>query len=425
MQHVNRIFVTVGGLLFLGATQASAAGFMVRENSAESVATVFAGNASRADDASTVFNNPAGMSRLKGTQIEAGIAGVLPDMHFTGTASIQGHPLPSNNSSEVGQAALIPHLYGVIDLDDRTKLGLALTVPFGNTVDYNGAWSGRYVNIKTAALALDLNPNISYQITDRISIGGGVSAQYLKLQLSTAIAQSLILGPAVPDSEYTLNGHSWSWGYNFGILAEPIDGTRLGLTYRSEVSQRLHGSLKFLPQTSPLLGLATATAKAPIDLPASITASITQQFGSDLSLSSDVQFTQWNVFKQVSVVSPPNPTFTFVENYRDSWMVSVGGVYRINDIWSLRAGVGFDESPVTDAYRDSGVPDTNRYMFGIGPAIRLSDTSSLDAGYAYYFGNPATMNKSVNAVDPISGATMNGSYNNALHYLTFTYHAVL
>jgi len=346
-------------------------------------------------------------------------------MHFTGTASIQGKLLPSDNSSEVGQAALIPHFYGVIDLNDRTKLGLALTVPFGNTVDYNSGWSGRYVNIKTAALALDLNPNISYRITDRISIGGGVSAQYLKLLLTTGIAQSLILGPSAPDSAYTLNAHSWGVGYNFGILAEPIDGTRLGLTYRSDITQNLHGALKFLPQTSPLLGLATAAARAPIHLPATITASITQQLGSDLSLSSDVQFTQWHVFQQVSVVSPPNPTFTFMEKYRDSWMVSVGGVYRVDDIWSMRAGVGFDQSPVTDAYRDAGVPDTNRYMFGIGPAIRLSDTSSLDAGYAYYFGAAASMNKSVNAVDSISGATLNGSYNNALHYLTFTYHAAL
>jgi long-chain fatty acid transport protein len=365
------------------------------------------------------------MNSLRGTQLEAGAAAVLPDMHFTGNATILGNPLPSDNSRQVGQAAVIPHFYGVTDLGERTKVGLAITAPFGNTVDYSSAWSGRYVNIKTAALAVDINPNISYQINDWISVGGGVSLQYLKLLLSSGIAQGLILGPGTPDGEFVLNVHSWGWGYNFGVLAEPISGTRLGLTYRSEISQGLHGALKFSPQTSPLLGLRTAAAKAPIDVPASITGSITQQIGNDFSLSSDVQFTQWHVFKQVSVDSPPNPNFTFLEKYRDSWMASIGGVYRINDTWSFRAGIGFDQSPVTDAYRDTGVPDTDRYMFGLGPAVRLSDTSSIDAGYAFYYGSPATMNKSINAVDPITGVTLHGTYNNALHYLTVTYRLVL
>jgi long-chain fatty acid transport protein len=425
MRHVHKT-LTLTGMLLLGAgSQAMASGFMVRENSAESLSTVFAGNASRADDLSTVFNNPAGMNKFSGTQFEVGSAAVVPDMHFTGNATIKTFPVPGDNSRELGQDALIPHFYATTDLDDRTKLGFAVTVPFGNTVDNGPLWSGRYVSIKVSALALDFNPNISYQLTDNFSIGGGISAQYLKLQLSSAIAQFAILGPTAPDGEFTLNTHSWGVGYNFGFLYEPMDGTRLGLTYRSKVDQGLHGVLKFSAQTSPLLGLKTAADKSPIDLPASVTGSITQQVDENLSLSSDVQFTTWHVFNQVSAIAPPNPTFTFVEKYRDSWMVSVGGVYKVDDSWSMRGGLGFDESPVTDAYRDTGVPDLDRYMIGIGPAFRLSDASSLDLGYAYYFGGSATMNKSINAVDPITGVTLHGNYHNALHYLALSYHLAL
>src|SRR6185436_7542429 len=175
--------VLAGAVPFAGANDAAAAGFMVRENSAESVATVFAGNASRADDVSTVFNNPAGMTALRGTQIEIGSAAVFPDMHFSGNATIGGAAIPSDNSRNIGQVAAIPHLYGVVDLGDRVKAGLGITVPFGNTVDYSEDWSGRYVNIKTAALSADINPNIAFQVTDHFSIGGGVSLQYLKLDL--------------------------------------------------------------------------------------------------------------------------------------------------------------------------------------------------------------------------------------------------
>jgi long-chain fatty acid transport protein len=425
MQRVHKTLTLVGVLLMTAGGEAMASGFMVRENSAESIATVFAGNASRADDLSTVFNNPAGMSKFSGTQMEIGSAAVLPQMHFQGNATILGSPVPGDNSRELGQDALIPHFYGETDLDDRTKVGLAITVPFGNTVDNGDVWSGRYVSEKVSALALDFNPNISYQLTDNLSVGGGFSVQYLKLLLSSGIAQFAILGPTAPDGQFIVNTHSWAMGYNFGFLYEPIEGTKLGLTYRSKVDQGLHGVLKFSAQTSPLLGLKTAPDKSPIDLPASITGSITQQVGDKLSLSSDIQFTAWHVFNKVSAIAPPNPTFTFVEKYRDSWMASVGGVYQIDEMWSLRGGLGYDESPVTPAYRDTGVPDNNRLMVGIGPAIKLSDSSSLDAGYAYYFGSRATMNKSINAVDSITGVTLHGNYSNSLNYLAITYHLAL
>ena len=183
MTHAKRLLCLIGALSAAGSGDALAAGFAVRENSAESVATVFAGNASRADDVSTVFNNPAGMSDLQGTQLEVGGALVLPEIRFSGSLTAGAATLPGNNSRQDGQIALIPHFYGVIDLNDRTKLGLAITTPFGNSVDYGDQWSGRYVNIKTSAMSIDFNPNISYRVNDWLSVGGGVSLQYFRLGL--------------------------------------------------------------------------------------------------------------------------------------------------------------------------------------------------------------------------------------------------
>jgi long-chain fatty acid transport protein len=428
MRHaIPRLALFSGATLLLHMADADASGFMVRENSAESVATVYAGNASRADDPATVFNNPAGMSFLQGTQTEIGGAVVFPSMHFSGDATFAGHPIPGSNDRNVGQVALIPHIYAVLPLSDRFSVGLAITVPFGNTVDYSENWSGRYVNIKTAALAADINPNIAYKITDRLSIAAGFSAQHLRLQLSSGIAQFLIfMDPSVPDGGYLLDASDWAWGYNFGILAVPADGTRIGLTYRSSIDHTISGDLHLTANTSPLLGLTPAPAKAPITVPASITGSITQQVTDKLSLSSDVQFTQWNVFNQVTVISPPNPSFTFTEHYRNSWMVSAGGVYQLDPVWGLRGGVGYDESPVTDMYRDTGVPDKDRIMVGVGVGIQLSDSASVDLGYAHYFAvAPASMNASINAVDPITGVVLHGSYHNSLDYLALSLRARL
>ncbi len=159
-----KLLCLIGALYAAGSGDAMAAAFAIRENSAASVAPVFAGNASRADDVATVFNNPAGMSDLQGAQIEVGCALVLPSIHFTGDLTAGTTTLPGNNSRQDGLITLIPHFYGVFDLNDRTKLGLAITAPFGNAADYGDQWSGRYVNIKTSALTMDFNPNISYRL---------------------------------------------------------------------------------------------------------------------------------------------------------------------------------------------------------------------------------------------------------------------
>ena len=101
-------------------------------------------------------------------------------------------------------------------------------------------------------------------------------------------------------------------------------------------------------------------------------------------------------------------------------------VWRLADLGAkhefLRAGLGWDESPITDAYRDTGVPDKDRYMIGIGAGYKFSDSQSLDVGYAHYFAaGHATMNSSVNNTDPITGVVLQGRYNNALDYLALTY----
>jgi long-chain fatty acid transport protein len=431
MKRIPTWLIVAGVGVGAGSSESAASGFMVRENSAASLATVFAGNASRADEVATVFNNPAGMSWLEGTQTQIGGTGVFPSINFEGVATVYdingvGSPLPADNSRNNGQFSFVPHAYAVFDLHERLKAGIAITVPFGNTIDYSEDWSGRYVNIKTAALSIDINPNVSYKLTDRLAIAGGVSLQYLSLDLSSRIPQFVIFqDPTAPDGGFLLDVDNWGWGFNLGLLAEPWDGTKLGVTYRSGIDHRMEGTLTFDPTTHPLVGM-TSGAYTDISVPASTTGSFTQQLSENFSLSADVQFTQWNTFKQVAVYSD-NPPVVFHEEYRDTWMFSVGGVYRLNPVWTLRAGFGFDQSPVVDAFRDTGVPDKDRYMVGFGFGYQITPMVALDVGYARYIAaGHATMNESVNRIEPITGAViLNGRYDNHIDYLSISLRTAL
>ena len=411
---------TVCAAQLVASSEAQAAAFMVRENSAESVATVYAGNGSRADDVATVFNNPAGMTRLEGSQVEGGTVVLFPSIHFSGGASVLGTALPGDNGGNGGERGVIPHLYGKFDVSERLKFGIAVTVPFGNSINYDStpAWSGRYVGIKTAALAADINPNIAYKLSDSVSIGAGISAQYFKLDVSAAIPQFLIIGPTAPDAIYRFRAHDWSYGFNLGLLADLDPTTRVGLTYRSKIDHRVKGTLNF---TGALFPIASGPATADASLPATWGASITHDYNPNFSISSDVQFTQWSTFDQVIVQSLNGP-FPFIEKYKDSWMVSLGGVYRFDAGWTLRGGLGWDQTPVSDAFRGVGVPDSNRYMLGVGVGYRFSDSTSLDGGFAHYISTEhASMNTSLSNTDPFTHVVkLQGKYSNHLDYVALT-----
>jgi long-chain fatty acid transport protein len=403
-----------GLAVVLASPRAIAAGFMIRENSAVGVATTYAGDGSRADSAATVFNNPAGMTRLTQDEVDLGTAIVIPSIKFNGGATAFGAPVSGTDGGSAGHVGPVPSVSWAFGIADRLKGGIAVTAPFGLVVAYNSPWVGRYVGIKTSVLSVDINPSLAYQLTDSLSLGGGVSAQYLRIDSSSAIPQFAIFGPGTPDATFRAKADDWAFGFDLGALLEVPGGTRFGLTYRSQMNHRIKGDLTFTG-VLPLLPLTDGPAAADVHLPATVGLSATTDVTPDISLSADVQFSQWSVFKRV-VIETTNPApfneFPNEEHYRDSWLISVGGVYRLDPVWSLRAGLGLDQTPITDAFRAVSLPDQNRILMGVGFGYRMTDAMSLDGGFQHSFPTAKpSMNKSANNTDPFTGAVvLNGNY---------------
>jgi long-chain fatty acid transport protein len=408
---------------FFQISGAEASGFSVREHSAAGVGMAYAGDGSRADEAATVFNNPAGMMHLSGDEVELGTAVIFPSIHFNGSATVAGTtPLPGGNGGNGGQVMSIPHLYGVWTINDRLKAGIAVTVPFGLVTDYGTTWIGRYLAMKTLALSADINPNIAYRVNDWLSVGGGVSAQYLKLESSVAIPQFLILAPTVPDATFYFKGDDWAWGYNFGFLIEPNAMTRIGLTYRSEVDHKPEGQIRFTG-ASPLLGLADSAATAHnTNLPSTIGVSLTHDYSPAWTVASDIQFTRWSTVKTVTITSTNIPV-AFVENFRDSWMASVGAIYHASENLTWRAGVAWDQTPVVDRWRTVDIPDADRVMLGLGLGYRWNDSNNIDFAFSHYFSTEhASMNTSFNNTDALTQAIkVQGKFNNHLDYVAISF----
>jgi long-chain fatty acid transport protein len=408
------IVVAIGSLA--ASADAIASGFAIRENCTEGLGTAFAGAGSLADDPCTVFNNPAGMTKLQGTQLEFGATPVFPTINFHGTDTPNG----GNSGNNAGRSALLPNLYGVTDITPDLKAGIAITSPLGLPIKYNSAWAGRYLVIQAEALSVDINPNIAYKFSDRLSIAGGISAQYLSFAISNAINQAP-LGTS-SDALARFKGDNWAVGYNLAILIDPLPGTRVGLTYRSKIDHKLSGDQNFL-NVGPALGPALASSPATVDLtaPATTGLSVTHKLTPTLTIASDVQWTQWSAFKGVGI-NATIPSF-FNESYTDSWFTSLGLIYHPNDTWTWRGGIGWDQSPVQNRYRDVAVPDQDRYMVGLGFGYQLTAAIGLDFAYAHYFATHASMNDSINntapgAVPGVTTTTLQGSYQLSLDYLS-------
>jgi long-chain fatty acid transport protein len=406
--------VVLGATACSMASGAWAAGFAVRENCTEGIGTIFAGGGSLADGPCTVFNNPAGMTRLTGDQVEFDATPTFYSLSFHGSDSAGG--IDGNNGAK---PTAVPAFYGVLDLTPDLKAGLAITAPFGLPLKYTSAWSGRYLDIESQALSADINPNLAYKITDRLSVAGGLSVQYFTFTLVQAIDQSAILGAPVQDGNIRFKGHDWAVGYNFGLLYELDPDTRIGLTYRSKMTHHLKGVQELSAIAPPLAGfLPSSRAMVSFNDPATTGISVTHALTPEWTLASDIQWTQWSTFKTLTITATPTTSALYNESYRDSWFTSIGVIYHPEGLWTWRGGFGWDQSPVVNRYRDAAVPDQDRYMLGVGAGYQWSPNLTVNAAYAHYFAPNASMNDSINNVDPNTGTKLSGTYQLSADYIS-------
>jgi long-chain fatty acid transport protein len=400
---------------------AFASGFALRENSAASIGSAFAGMGSLAEDLSTIFANPAGMTYLSGNQAQATGMLIFPSIRYDGTGTSVGGTVPTGGSGggDAGVGAFVPALYGLLDVSPDLKFGLAITSPFGLMTEYKSDWVGRYLGIKSEIKSIDINPNAAYRVNDWLSIGAGVSAQNFSADLSNAVNSSAIasFGAAppntlLPDGRARFDGDSWGWGYNLGVLLEPVKGTRLGAAFRSRVEHDVKGDVEFsMPAAlAALPNFQNSEAKSDLTLPENVLLSVTQVLTPQWTLAADLQWTNWSRITDLTVrrttgaVVSTNP-----ENYRDTMMIALGGIYKPSDSWTLRTGFAFEQTPIRDEYRTVRLPDEDRYMLALGFTYKISNSFQLDAAYLHYFLPSADISQSVNNTS-VTGDVLNGSF---------------
>ncbi len=387
----------VAGVLLTMSGSASASGFALIEQSASGLGNAYAGGAASANDASTIFFNPAGMSRVEGNQFAVSANWIRPSATFSGTGGAG-----SNMGGDAGSLALVPNGYLLMEMRPGLKFGVGVNTPFGLQTNYDPAWVGKHQAIKSKLETINLNPALAYQVSDALSVGAGVDYQQIKGELSNY--GGAILGTTV------VTGSANSWGYNFGLLYNLGASSRLGFAYRSAISHTLNGTV-----ATSLPG-ANGPVTLDIKLPDTYSISVFHAVSDKLELMGDVSVTGWSSFKQVKIVDAAGATISnTIENWKDTVRVSVGATRHYNEQWSARAGLAYDQSPVPDEFRTARIPDQDRTWLALGGQYKLDAARAIDVGYAHLFVKDA----SINSTSPAPALV--GTYKNSVNILNVQY----
>lgn len=420
--------------LLLMAGQAGASGFALIEQGS-GLGNAFAGGAASAEDAATVFYNPAGMSRLDGSQISVGGAFIKPSAQYSGTISGLT-PLQTAGTGAGGDAggmAFVPNMYYTRQIDDKMHAGIGINAPFGLQTDYDATWMGRFQAVKSKIQTINLNPSISYDVSDTLSVGAGLNYQHISGELtsisnySAAIYKATSGGTAIPNLEglSTMTGSDSGWGYNFGALFKLDPKTRVGVAYRSLIKYKLSGEVKFANRPASLAAaLPDQAVTLDITMPDSFSMSAVHQYGDKLEVMADATWTGWSVFQTLDVKKTNGTSLGAAtpENWKDTWRVSVGTSYHYNEQWTARAGFAFDQAPVPDAYRTVRIPDADRTWLALGGQYKPDAASTLDFGYAHLFVKSGSINQSAAANPELSGkGYLVGSYSSSVDIVSVQY----
>lgn len=360
------------------ATQTYAAGFQLSEQSAIQMGRAMAGAGIVGDDLSAVHYNPAGMTLLSGTRMQATGTWVAVNLDYEGDSG------QSENGRLKGQ--IIPAGFITHQINDSLWAGLGLTVPYGMGTEYGEGWEGKSRGTESMILTFDINPNLAWKVNEKLSVGGGISLQYAKAELGMG------MGPM----QANVKGDSWAWGWNVGLMFQPVETVRLGLAYRSNISHNAdgHTTLNNVPVKTDndlVLTNIRSDMEVRIKTPDTITFSATWEATDALRLSGTARWSKWSNFHSLDVqnldLAGPQFSSTVVENnWDDTWFFSVGADYKLNGQWTIRGGVAYDQGPVENQYRMAVIPDTDRVWFSGGASYKYTDNLTFDFGATYIKG---------------------------------------
>lgn len=373
-----------------GSNGAFASNFQLWEQNVTSIENFHAGRAVLANDASVAYDNPAGITRIKNQQVVLGAMGIMTDLRFDGqiaTCTTIGGVVtcgtPTNGSAQGGSFNLIPDFHYVAPLSANWGFGLSVVAPYGSDVEWGQSSFISPIVSRARVQVVDIAPALGFNLTNKLSLGLGLDIEKMSAEMNSI----LVSLPSI------VKGYDTAYGYHAGALYEFSAATRVGLAYHSQVIHHLKGTSTYNGEAS--------RATTSFYLPPDTTVSLYHSFNPQWAVMGSIVYTQWNIvhdtvingisgFQQLNA-GVPLP-IDIPQNFRNSWTYSLGADYSPTDSLTLRAGVGYDETPTRNGFRTLQLPDSDRYDLAVGGHYQVSKALGFDLGWTRVFLQRAAIN---------------------------------
>ncbi len=397
-------------VLAVAASAAQASSFAIRSGQgAEGLGMAYAGAASGGIGLAAMAWNPAAITMFAGRQSNWNATYLAANAKYSNIRTTPGGAAALGDSDNLGiNGAFIPASYNSWQVTDRLFIGLTNTAPYGlrsKPGGSDGTWAGQTYGRSATIRSVNVSPTVGYKINDWISVGAAIQMQYMHVDQKQALA-------AAPGaSGLQLRGDSYDFGYRLGVTLTPFAGTTIGIAYRSAITQTISGWAA--TQGAPALNAGTGFSRVKLDLPtpASVVVGVSHTINDRWQAHLGVEWTQWSALKSIPVYNT-NGTPLLVGggaaairfNYRDSWYVAGGVEYKYSQALTLRAGVAYEWSAVTDRSRSVFISDNNRLWLSTGLSYKATDKLTFDLGYTYIAVNKARIN--YNGTTPTPGGLL-------------------
>ncbi len=397
----------------------TAGGLTLYEAATPDVGYASAGYAARANDPGTLLTNPAGMTRLKGSQLQVGAQLLYGDVNFRSEAGT------TVNGNDGGNGlGLLPALstFGTYQVNPDLTIGVGIFSNFGLGLWYDEDWVGRYYVKNAILMGLSVMPAAAYRFTDQISVGVGVNLMYGYLRETVAINN---IDPGLGDGQLKIKDSTFGIGATVGVLYELSAGTRFGVTYTTPIKLRFSDRPEFSstgPGISNILttrGLNSATLDLGMTVPQAVMVSFYHEFNDTWALLGNFGWQNWSEFGKldVSLSSDANPDLTTDLKYKDTWHGALGAQYRLSEPWLITGGVAYDSSMLDDSNRSPALPLGWAWRFALGTQYDLRKDLCLGFAYEYVYGGSPNINVSRG---PLAGTVVGEYPDMSIQYVTAT-----
>jgi len=363
-------------VMMLSAPGVQAAAFYVSEfGTPGSLGTAGVANTTNTHGADSAYTNPAGMTGLKEDAIVGGMQVLIPDIKFDSSIAEAG----GKDGGNAGNVAAIPSFFAVKMLNDRTRIGFSITGPLGGGMNYGDDFVGRYGAQKIELTGLALSPSMAYQVTDRLSLGAGVSVLYTNFDETIAINNP----GSLPDSKIKLeNLDDWSLQPFAGITYQATDNLLLGAVYRGKSDINLNGDLNIRNWQLPISQPSANSAKLQWDNPQLVEIGLRYRLGDEWHLMANADWEEWSEFSDNYLFVEGgvlDPAAALDRDWKDTWHAGIAAARHVgNKIYSM--GASYDSSPVSDGKRTIDLPMDEQFKLSAGMAIQGSERLSYALG---------------------------------------------